>query len=53
MACQAVGVPKTIDNDINGTDATFGHDTAVSIATEAVDRIHTTADSHNRVLWLK
>ena len=46
----AVGVPKTIDNDINGTDATFGYDTAVSIATEAIDRIHTTADSHNRVV---
>jgi ATP-dependent phosphofructokinase / diphosphate-dependent phosphofructokinase len=46
----SVGVPKTIDNDINGTDATFGFDTAVSIATEAVDRIHTTADSHNRVI---
>ncbi len=46
----AIGVPKTIDNDINGTDATFGYDTAVSIATEAVDRLHTTADSHNRVI---
>jgi 6-phosphofructokinase len=46
----SVGVPKTIDNDINGTDQTFGYDTAVSIATEAVDRIHTTADSHNRVV---
>ena len=46
----AIGVPKTIDNDISGTDATFGYDTAVSIATEAVDRIHTTADSHNRVI---
>ena len=46
----AIGVPKTIDNDINGTDATFGFDTAVAIATEAVDRIHTTADSHNRVV---
>jgi len=46
----AVGVPKTIDNDISGTDQTFGFDTAVSIATEAVDRIHTTADSHNRVV---
>lgn len=45
-----VGVPKTIDNDLSGTDATFGYDTAVSIATEAVDRIHTTADSHNRVI---
>ena len=47
---QRVGVPKTIDNDINGTDATFGFDTAVMIATEAIDRIHTTADSHNRVI---
>lgn len=45
-----VGVPKTIDNDLSGTDATFGYDTAVMIATEAVDRIHTTADSHNRVI---
>jgi len=49
----AVGVPKTIDNDINGTDATFGYDTAVSIATEAVDRIRTTADSHNRVIVIE
>jgi len=49
----AIGVPKTIDNDINGTDATFGYDTAVSIATEAVDRIHTTADSHNRVVVIE
>jgi ATP-dependent phosphofructokinase / diphosphate-dependent phosphofructokinase len=46
----SVGVPKTIDNDINGTDTTFGFDTAVMIATEAIDRIHTTADSHNRVI---
>jgi 6-phosphofructokinase 1 len=46
----SVGVPKTIDNDINGTDTTFGFDTAVMIATEAIDRIHTTADSHNRVV---
>ncbi len=45
-----VGVPKTIDNDISGTDQTFGFDTAVSIATEAVDRIHTTAASHERVI---
>jgi 6-phosphofructokinase 1 len=50
---KAVGVPKTIDNDISGTDATFGFDTAVSIATEAVDRIHTTADSHNRVIVIE
>jgi len=49
----SVGVPKTIDNDINGTDQTFGFDTAVSIATEAVDRIHTTADSHNRVVVIE
>jgi len=46
----SVGVPKTIDNDINGTDQTFGFDTAVMIATEAIERIHTTADSHNRVI---
>ena len=49
----SVGVPKTIDNDISGTDQTFGFDTAVSIATEAVDRIHTTADSHNRVVVIE
>ena len=49
----SVGVPKTIDNDISGTDQTFGYDTAVSIATEAVDRIHTTADSHNRVIVIE
>ena len=49
----SVGVPKTIDNDINGTDTTFGFDTAVSIATEAVDRIRTTADSHNRVIVIE
>jgi ATP-dependent phosphofructokinase / diphosphate-dependent phosphofructokinase len=46
----AVGVPKTIDNDLSGTDYTFGFDTAVSIATEAIDRLHTTAESHNRVM---
>jgi len=49
----SVGVPKTIDNDISGTDATFGFDTAVAIATEAVDRIRTTADSHNRVIVIE
>jgi len=48
--CQVVGVPKTIDNDLSGTDYTFGFDTAVAIATEAVDRLHTTARSHHRVL---
>jgi 6-phosphofructokinase 1 len=45
-----VGVPKTIDNDLAGTDSTFGFDTAVSIATEALDRLVTTAESHNRVI---
>ncbi|MBM9505482.1 6-phosphofructokinase [Actinacidiphila acididurans] len=45
-----VGVPKTIDNDLSGTDWTFGFDTAVNIATEAIDRLHTTAESHMRVL---
>ena len=45
-----VGVPKTIDNDLSGTDACFGFDTAVMIATEAVDRLHSTAESHNRVI---
>src|SRR4051795_403182 len=45
-----IGVPKTIDNDLAGTDYTFGFDTAVFIATEAIDRLHTTAESHNRVM---
>ncbi|MEU3345735.1 6-phosphofructokinase [Streptomyces sp. NPDC006700] len=45
-----VGVPKTIDNDLSATDYTFGFDTAVGIATEAIDRLHTTAESHMRVL---
>ncbi len=45
-----VGVPKTIDNDLGGTDLTFGFDTAVSVATEAVDRLHTTAQSHHRIM---
>lgn len=45
-----VGVPKTIDNDIEGTEATFGFNTAVQIATDAIDRLHTTAESHDRVL---
>jgi 6-phosphofructokinase 1 len=47
---QVVGVPKTIDNDLSGTDYTFGFDTAVTVATEAIDRLHTTAESHNRVM---
>ncbi len=45
-----VGVPKTIDNDLSGTDFTFGFDTAVQIATDSIDRLHTTADSHHRAL---
>jgi len=48
-----VGVPKTIDNDLSGTDYTFGFDTAVTIATEAIDRLHTTAESHHRALVLE
>jgi ATP-dependent phosphofructokinase / diphosphate-dependent phosphofructokinase len=45
-----VGVPKTIDNDLNGTDYTFGFDTAVHVATEAIDRVHSTAESHSRII---
>lgn len=45
-----IGVPKTIDNDVGGTDFTFGFDTAVSVVTEAVDRLHSTAESHHRVM---
>lgn len=48
-----IGVPKTIDNDLSGTDRTFGFDTAVNIATEAIDRIHTTAESHHRVMVIE
>ena len=48
-----VGVPKTIDNDLSGTDYTFGFDTAVSIVTDAIDRLHTTAESHHRVMILE
>ncbi len=47
---RVVGVPKTIDNDLGGTDVTFGFDTALQIATDAIDRLHTTAESHHRVL---
>ncbi len=49
LGVQVVGVPKTIDNDLNATDYTFGFDTAVNIATEAIDRLHTTTESHHRV----
>src|SRR3954451_9047763 len=45
-----IGLPKTIDNDLGGTDMTFGFDTAVQVATDAIDRLHTTAESHNRVM---
>jgi len=50
MGIPLVGVPKTIDNDLSGTDLTFGFDTALEIATDAVDRLHTTAESHGRVI---
>jgi 6-phosphofructokinase 1 len=50
LGVNVVGVPKTIDNDLSGTDFTFGFDTAVNIAMEAIDRLHTTAESHHRAL---
>lgn len=50
---KCIGVPKTIDNDLAGTDLTFGFNTAVSIATEALDRLHTTAETHHRVMILE
>jgi 6-phosphofructokinase 1 len=50
IGVNVVGVPKTIDNDLNATDYTFGFDTAVNIAMEAIDRLHTTAESHHRAL---
>ena len=50
LGVDVVGVPKTIDNDLSGTDFTFGFDTAVNIAMEAIDRLHTTAESHHRVV---
>jgi 6-phosphofructokinase 1 len=50
MGVPVVGIPKTIDNDLSGTDFTFGFDTAVSIVTSAIDRVHTTAESHQRVI---
>ncbi|HEX9636850.1 MAG TPA: ATP-dependent 6-phosphofructokinase [Acidobacteriota bacterium] len=53
LGAQIVGVPKTIDNDLMGTDSTFGFDTAVATATEAIDRLHTTAESHHRVMILE
>ncbi len=50
LGLNIVGVPKTIDNDLSETDFTFGFDSAVSIATEAIDRLHTTAESHHRIM---
>jgi len=50
LGVKVIAVPKTIDNDLSGTDLCFGFDTAVSIATEAIDRVHTTAEAHNRVI---
>jgi phosphofructokinase-like protein len=53
LGVPVIGVPKTIDNDIGGTDYTFGFDTAVNTATEAIDKLHTTAESHHRVMVLE
>lgn len=53
LGLNIIGVPKTIDNDISGTDYTFGFDTAVQIATDAIDRLHTTAESHHRIMVLE
>ena len=53
MNVPVVGIPKTIDNDLSATDFTFGFDTAVSICTDAIDRLHTTAESHHRVMVLE
>jgi ATP-dependent phosphofructokinase / diphosphate-dependent phosphofructokinase len=53
LGLPAVGVPKTIDNDVVGTDYTFGFDTAVQIATDAIDRLHSTAESHNRIMIIE
>jgi 6-phosphofructokinase 1 len=53
MGLPCIGVPKTIDNDLAGTDYTFGFNTAVSMATEALDRLHTTAEAHHRVIILE
>ncbi len=53
LGMPVIGVPKTIDNDVVGTDLTFGFDTALDIATEAIDRLHTTAESHGRVILVE
>ena len=48
-----MGVPKTIDNDLSATEVTFGFDTALHVATDAIDRLHTTAESHGRVMVIE
>lgn len=53
LGAPVIGVPKTIDNDLTGTDRTFGFDTALQVATDAIDRLHTTAASHNRAMVLE
>lgn len=53
LGLNLIGVPKTIDNDLSATDVTFGYDSAVSVATEAIDRLHTTASSHHRVMIIE
>jgi len=53
MGMKVVGVPKTIDNDLSATEVTFGFDTAIQVATEALDRLHTTAESHHRVMVME
>lgn len=53
LGVPVIGVPKTIDNDIGGTEVTFGFDTAVNVASDAIDRLHTTAESHHRVMALE
>jgi 6-phosphofructokinase 1 len=53
MGLPVIGVPKTIDNDLGATDVTFGFDTALQVATEAIDRLHTTAESHHRIMILE
>ena len=53
MGIRVIGIPKTIDNDLSCTDYTFGFDTAVSIVTDAIDRLHTTAESHQRIMVLE
>src|SRR5690606_37816158 len=53
IGLRCIGVPKTIDNDLMGTDRSFGFDTAVHIAAEAIDRLHTTAQSHSRVMIIE